>query len=241
MRPTQLGITDDEQDQRVAYCLYQPHWHQGVNGILAGRIKDQTNRPTIIFARGDNKELKGSARSIKGFHIRDALEAIDVSVPGLIKKFGGHAMAAGLTIDEQDFDDFAHAFESFARRSLDDDALAVRVHTDGLIALEAMNMDTAELLEQAGPWGQGFPEPLFEGEFGIIEQLRIGSDQRHLKLKLDYAGTAVDAVAFNQDEDIQPANNHKVFMTYRMAVNRFRGMETLQLIIQDILRSGNDG
>jgi single-stranded-DNA-specific exonuclease len=232
----QLGISDgDDQDRRVAYCLYQPHWHQGVNGILAGRIKDQTNRPTIIFARGDNGELKGSARSINGFHIRDALEAVDVSIPGLIKKFGGHAMAAGLSIDEQDFDDFAHAFESFARSSLDEDALAHQVHTDGTIESEAMNMGTARLLEHAGPWGQGFPEPLFEGKFGIIEQRRIGSDQRHLKLRLDYAGMAVDAVAFNQDEDIQQPHHHEVLMTYRMSVNRFRGMETLQLIIQDIL------
>ena len=232
----QLDITDtDEAVRRVAYCLYQPHWHQGVNGILAGRIKDQTNRPTIIFASGDNAELKGSARSIQGFHIRDALEAIDANAPGLIKRFGGHAMAAGLTIDEQKFDDFAHAFEAFARAHLDEDALAHRVHTDGMIALSDMNMDTAQLIEQAGPWGQGFPEPLFEGEFDVIQQFRIGADQRHLKLKLDYAGTQLEAVAFNQDEDIQSAHKQKVLMTYRIAVNRFRGMETLQLIIQNVL------
>ncbi|HEY5734876.1 MAG TPA: single-stranded-DNA-specific exonuclease RecJ [Gammaproteobacteria bacterium] len=233
-----LHISDEyDTGLPVAYCLYQPHWHQGVNGILAGRIKDKTNRPTIVFARGENGELKGSARSIAGFHIRDALEAIDAMAPGLIARFGGHAMAAGLTIAEDQFDRFASQFEAYVSSALDEDTLMHRIHTDGPMVAGDMTMQTAQALEQAGPWGQGFPEPLFEGEFSVIDQRRIGADQRHIKLKLGYKDNELDAIAFNQADGIRLSTNEQVYLTYRMDINRFRGMETLQLVVQDIIET----
>ena len=233
----QLHLSEASDALPVCYCLYQPHWHQGVSGILAGRIKDRTHRPSIVFAKGEQGELKGSARSIPGFHIRDAMEAVAAGNPGLIAKFGGHAMAAGLTIAEADFELFAQCFNEYAENVMDEDVLMQCIHTDGQLTQGELSMLTAQQIEQAGPWGQEFPEPLFEGRFVVLEQRRIGADQRHLKLRLGYDNIEIDAVAFNQPEDSMLEGNDQVSITYRMAVNRYRGFENLQIVVNDVLEN----
>ena len=233
----QLHLAEGDEALPVCYCLYQPHWHQGVSGILAGRVKDKMHRPAIVFARGEADELKGSARSIPGFHIRDALEAVSAMNPGLIAKFGGHAMAAGLTIAADDFETFTQCFNTYASNIMDADTLMQCIHTDGQLAAGELSMQTAQAIEQAAPWGQEFPEPLFEGEFAILEKRRIGADQRHLKLRLGYDNVDVDAVAFNQPEDSPLEANDRVSITYRIAVNRYRGFENLQIVVQDLLEN----
>lgn len=231
----ELHLSVEGDDRPVIYCLYQPHWHQGVIGILAGRVKEATHRPVIVFADGENAELKGSARSIPGFHIRDALDAVASANPGLITKFGGHAMAAGLSLAKDDLQEFARQLQSHASGVLDERLLENTVITDGRLSCDEISMDTARALEYAGPWGQDFPEPLFEGYFDVVDCRRIGADQRHVKCRLLADGMEVDAVAFNQADGTWNDDWHSVHVTYRLKINRFRGIETLQLIIQDVL------
>lgn len=228
------SLSIDMSDHK-ALSLYQPHWHQGVIGILAGRIKDRFYRPTIVFAPGDNGELKGSARSIPGFHIRDALEAVDSQHRDLIVKFGGHAMAAGLTIMESNFQQFADSFNVYADSVLNEQDLTNVVYTDGALQEQELTMNTALSLDNGGPWGQGFPEPLFEGNFMVLEQRRIGADRNHVKLLLGLDGSEVDAIAFNQEDSFQPVTGDPLEITYRLSINRYRGFENLQLIVQDVL------
>jgi single-stranded-DNA-specific exonuclease len=230
-----LHLSDNEDNWPVIYCLYQPYWHQGVIGILAGRIKEKTHRPVIVFADGENDELKGSARSIAGFHIRDALDAVASANPGLITKFGGHAMAAGLSLAKHEFERFRKALQVHAASVLDQQLLQNTVLTDGSLTDNELSMDTARALESGGPWGQDFPEPLFEGKFRVLNCRRIGADQRHRKFRLLSGTLELDAVAFNQADGICPDNNEVIHVTYRLQVNRYRGFETLQLIIQDLL------
>jgi len=232
-----LHLADTDENQPLVYCLHQPHWHQGVIGILAGRIKDKTHRPAIVFATGENDELKGSARSISGFHIRDALDAVASANPGLITRFGGHAMAAGLSLCAKDLQAFSERIHAYAESVLDESLLQNTVLTDGSLQEDEFSMQTARLIEQAGPWGQGFPEPIFEGRFTVLERRRIGVDRRHLKCRLLAGDTEIDAVAFNQSDDDWPENCDNVSVTYRIEVNRFRGFETLQLMVQDVLHT----
>ncbi|MCW8964779.1 MAG: single-stranded-DNA-specific exonuclease RecJ [Gammaproteobacteria bacterium] len=232
-----LHLADTDENQPLVYCLHQPHWHQGVIGILAGRIKERTHRPAIVFATGENGELKGSARSIAGFHIRDALDAVASANPGLITRFGGHAMAAGLSLSAKDLRTFSVRMHAYAESVLDESLLQNTVLTDGGLHEDEFSMQTARLIEQAGPWGQGFPEPIFEGRFTVLERRRIGADRRHLKCRLLTGDTEIDAVAFNQTDDDWPENCENVSVTYRIEVNRFRGFETLQLMVQDVLHA----
>jgi len=234
-----LHLSDSDNNRPVIYCMHQPHWHQGVIGILAGRIKEKTHRPAIVFANADNGELKGSARSIPGFHIRDALDAVASANPGLITKFGGHAMAAGLSLAEKDFESFSEHLQDFAMSVLHEDLLQNIVLTDGQLQPDDLNMQTAQLIEQSGPWGQEFPEPVFEGNFKVIQRRRIGIDQRHLKLRLQSSEVEVEAVAFNKSDDEWPENCDNVSVTYQIQVNRFNGYETLQLMILDVLDAGS--
>jgi len=235
----ELHLSDSDAIRPVIYCMHQAHWHQGVIGILAGRIKEKTHRPAIVFANGDNGELKGSARSIPGFHIRDALDAVASANPGLITKFGGHAMAAGLSLAAQDFETFSRYLQEHAKSVLNEDLLQNTVLTDGELRADEMNMQTAQTIDQAGPWGQEFPEPLFEGQFRVIQRRRIGADQRHLKLRLLAGDIEVEAVAFNKSDEEWPESCDNVSVTYRIEVNRFRGFETLQLMVQDIITTGS--
>lgn len=216
--------------------LYEPEWHQGVIGILASRIKDRVHRPVIAFAQGDEGELKGSARSIPGFHVRDGLDAIAAKHPQLLRKFGGHAMAAGLTIAEQDLELFKQAFAAEVGNQISEADLQQEVLTDGSLTAADMNLELADLLRDSGPWGHQFPEPLFEGEFALLQQRVVG--QRHLKMVLMEAesGLALDAIAFNADMDTWPDESiTRVRVLYRLDVNEFRGKKSVQLLVQHLL------
>ena len=219
-----------------ALCLFQPDWHQGVVGLLASRIKEKYHRPVVAFARGDSGELKGSSRSIPGLHIRDALDAVATQNPGLITKFGGHAMAAGLSLDEDNLAAFEQAFQDQVAKSLGDDDLQAKLVTDGSLENHQLNIQTAELLRDAGPWGQLFPEPCFEGEFVIVQQRIVG--EKHLKLVLapqNQPQLAIDAIWFNIDTAAWPNQGAGVVRcVYRLDINEFRGTESLQLLVQHI-------
>lgn len=215
-------------------CLFDPTWHQGVIGILASRIKDKYHRPTIAFAAVSDTEIKGSARSIEGLHIRDALDAIAKKHPELIAKFGGHAMAAGLSIARKEFEAFQKAFAEQVATTLPSAALQQKILTDGELSLTEMTLELAQLLKFALPWGQGFPEPLFEGTFDILDQRLVG--QKHLKLVLKYNDKQFHAIAFNVDLKQWPNyRQHTLRAVYRLDVNNFNDYLSLQLLIEHII------
>jgi len=227
------GLSEvDIEAELVGVCLYNPDWHQGVIGILASRIKDLYHRPTVIFADAGDGEIKGSARSIAGFHIRDALDLLASRCPQLLEKFGGHAMAAGLSIKKTDFQVFAAVFDQVARELLNAEDLAQTVFSDGVLASEHRSLEVAQLVRDAGPWGQHFPEPQFEGEFNIVQQRLVG--ERHLKLKLRVDGEqqVFDAIAFFVDLEKWPTLATRLRMVYRMDVNEFRGQRSLQFVVE---------
>lgn len=224
----------DDAEQPVGVCLYDASWHQGVIGILASRVKERLHRPVIAFAPGDNGELKGSARSIPGLHIRDALDAVAAHNPGLISKFGGHAMAAGLSLPESEFGRFSKAFDAEVRLQIDEEDLKGVVHSDGDLAAGDLNLGFAEVLRNAGPWGQGFPEPTFDGEFELVSRRIVG--ERHLKLMLRKSGEkdCIDAIAFNITDAGWPDGVKRLHLAYRLDVNEFQGMRTAQLMVEHI-------
>lgn len=212
-------------------CMFDPAWHQGVIGILASRIKDRFHRPVIIFAKGQEGELKGSARSIAGLHIRDALALIDTRHPGLIQKFGGHAMAAGLTISHESFENFTKIFNEIVSAQITEAELKHCLLSDGELSAEDFNLEVASLLRDSGPWGQAFPEPLFDDTFRILEQRIVGD--KHLKLRLGKDEKVLDAMAFFVDMKEWP--NHRcqnVRAAYRLDVNEYKGRRNIQLIIE---------
>ncbi len=216
--------------------LYQPDWHQGVIGILASRIKEQFNRPVIAFAQESNESefIKGSARSISGLHMRDLLELIDQKYPNLILKFGGHAMAAGLTIHQDNFLQFQQAFDEMIYQILNPEQLQNIIYTDGELLPNEFNLETAYLIQQNGPWGQSFPEPLFEGEFKIIQQRLVGG--KHLKMMVEIYNQLFDAILFNVDLSCFPDLSIKTArLVYSLDINEFRGNISLQLLVKDIL------
>ncbi len=225
------------EDNKLPYglALYQTKWHQGVIGILASRIKEIYHRPVIAFADGGKGLIKGSARSIQGLHMRDLLDLMDTNHPGLIKKFGGHAMAAGLTIAEVDFQRFASLFDEAVKDNIDENAFKGILLSDGELKAEEINLDVAQMLQDAGPWGQGFPEPLFDGRFRLINQRLVG--EKHLKMTLEpeEGGELVDAIAFNIDLARWPDFSvQRVDIAYRLEINEFRGNRTVQLLIEHI-------
>ena len=212
--------------------LFDPDWHQGVIGILAARIREQTNRPTVAFASDENGEdIKGSARSIPGLHIRDALAVVDARHPGLLKKYGGHAMAAGMTLAAGNLDAFSNAFDKAVRDKLTAADLEAAIITDGPLGASELNLDTAALLKRAGPWGQHFPEPLFDGEFNVVSQRIVG--QNHLKLVLQptEGGNIIDGIAFNTGSEVPDYTLTGVRVVYKPDANTFRGRVNLQLMI----------
>jgi single-stranded-DNA-specific exonuclease len=225
-----------ESEPPLAMTLYRSGWHQGVIGILASRIKDRLHRPTIAFADGDPGQIKGSARSIPGIHIRDILDAVAVRHPGLISKFGGHAMAAGLSLARDDYEAFARAFVDEVARHAADVELQAVIESDGELAEHEFELELATALRFAGPWGQHFPEPVFDGLFRIVSQRLVG--QKHLKLVLFPANGSVllDAIAFNVDLDVWPDPAiEQVEIAYRLDVNEFRGQRSVQLVIEQLL------
>ncbi len=219
-------------------CLFQPHWHQGVIGILASRIKEKLHRPTIIFAPADDDPhqadplLKGSARSISGLHMRDTLDLLAKRYPHLLQKFGGHAMAAGMTIRLRDFEEFSSVFDQLVKDTLSSSDIEAVLLTDGDLPSEERTIQNIEILEKAGPWGQGFPEPVFDGCFDVV-QSKVLKD-KHLKLVLsDRQGAMIDAIQFNSEwcQEMLPAS---VRVVYRANINEFRGKQSVQFLIDYI-------
>lgn len=216
-------------------AMYHPEWHQGVVGILASRIKERFHRPVIAFAPAGDGTLKGSGRSIQGLHMRDALERLDTLYPGMMIKFGGHAMAAGLSLEEARFDEFQQRFGELVTEWLDPALLQGEVVSDGPLAAADMTMEIAQMLRDAGPWGQMFPEPLFDGRFRLLQQRLVG--ERHLKVMVEPVGGGplLDGIAFNVDTACWPDNGvREVELAYKLDINEFRGNRSLQLIIDNI-------
>lgn len=225
------GMYQDKHCIPAAISLYRESWHQGVIGILAGRIKDKFKKPTIIFAEGESGELKGSARSISGLNIRDVLATIDRKNPGLILKFGGHAMAAGLAIRAVDFSKFSEAFVTEV--TLLDVVLESEILSDGELESKDFSLATIQSIIEAGPWGQQFPEPVFDNTFRVVEQRIVGKN--HLKLSLQVLGKEqfLDAIIFNIDNEVWP--NHRVkyiHAVYSLDINEYQGRQKLQLLVQ---------
>ena len=200
-------------------------WHQGVIGILASRLKDKFHRPVIAFARANDGELKGSGRSIAALHLRDALDLVSKRHPALIKKFGGHAAAAGLSIAEVDFDHFVAAFEKVSSELLSASDLAQRIDTDGALKNAEMNLEMAQILD-GQVWGQGFPAPQFSDDFVVQNQRVVG--EKHLKLRLDTRGKLVEAILFGYNQPL-PEQIHAV---YSLSVNEYNGTRSLQLVVR---------
>lgn len=227
----------EKSEEALPYglAIYHPEWHQGVVGILASRIKERFYRPVIAFAPAGDGILKGSGRSIAGLHLRDALERLDTLNPGLILRFGGHAMAAGLSIEAERFDEFQQRFGDLIGEWLDPSALEGIIWTDGELENAMLTLDTAEQLRNGGPWGQAFPEPVFDGHFRILQQRLVG--ERHLKLMVEPVGggAMIDGIAFNIDTTQWPdASIKEATIAYKLDINEFRGNRSVQLMIQHI-------
>jgi single-stranded-DNA-specific exonuclease len=238
-----VGLADDLRDgdalESLGVCLFDESWHQGVVGLVAGRIKDRLHRPVIAFARAEDGSLRGSARSVAGVNIRDALDSIATRRPGLIDKFGGHAMAAGLTLREGNLPDFKIAFAAEIAARADRDSLTGVIYSDGALSAEELCVETAQALRGAGPWGQGFPEPVFDGEFRVADARIVGG--KHMKLRLDSAkrgSEPIDAIAFGyvggSSEDANLRCGSTIQLAYRLEINEFRGTERVQLNCQHL-------
>ena len=232
MRDEALDLVSS--NSAVGVCLFDAGWHEGVVGLVASRVKDRLHRPVIAFARATEEGvLKGSGRSIGGLHLRDVMAAVDARHPGLIVRFGGHAMAAGLTLPESALADFSSAFDAECRARLDADTLEEVLETDGELLDGELHLETAHALEQGGPWGQGFPEPRFEGGFEVIDTRAMGADGRHIKYRLRLPGGGqVEAMDFNGAERM--VERGRVRLVYSIGVNRFRGVEGLEMRVVDL-------
>lgn len=229
-------LGDLGNDLPFSLCLHDERWHQGIVGLVASRIKDATHRPVIAFAPEEegSPRLKGSARSIKGLHIRDVLAHVDASHPGLVGAFGGHAMAAGLSLERQGFDTFQQALERSVRHFLDDQPPSPVVLTDGELAAADLSLDFAEALDRLGPWGQRFPEPLFEGAFEVLDHRIVGGAHLKMVLRPIDGSDPIDAIAFGKlPEDLREQRSAR--MLYRLDINRYRGESSAQLIVEHIL------
>lgn len=213
---SQIEAMDFDPKDKYSMALFHPDWHQGVIGILASRIKEKTNRPTIAFGRGTNGELKGSCRSIDGLNMRDALDMVHKLNPGLIPKFGGHSMAAGLTIMEKDLDLFTVAFEEAVRTMLPKELLELVIQTDGFLQPEHMTMELVQEIN-AQVWGQGFAQPTFQGEFDVLRQRQVGKNEDHTKMTLGIKGAKFDAMLFNQVDPLPD----KIIATFSLELNEY--------------------
>jgi single-stranded-DNA-specific exonuclease len=224
----------DEGDLPYGLCIHNSQWHQGVIGILASRIKDRYHRPVIAFADTDQPgEIKGSARSIPGLHIRDALDAVATRHPELLSKFGGHAMAAGMSLEKRHYPRFEQAFDTEVRRLLNADDMQAVLHSDGELTAADFELELAEQLRNGGPWGQHFPEPLFDGHFRLVQQRIVGENHLKMVLAVDAAGQQlIDAIAFNVDTKLWPNEQLEyVKVAYKLDVNEFRGRQSVQLLV----------
>jgi single-stranded-DNA-specific exonuclease len=237
LEKTELGGGLESTRRRFGLCLYDPSWHQGVVGLVASRIKDRMRRPVVAFADAGGQQLRGSARSVPGVHIRDVLDAIAAREPDLLSKFGGHAMAAGLTLERRVLDRFAAAFDAEVGRWLQGGAASDAVETDGELAVEQIALATAELLRAAGPWGQAFPEPSFDGRFAIKRTRVVGDKHLKMWVEVPQTGRSFDAIAFNyfagrEPDDLPPESADIV---YRLDINEYQGERRLQLLVDHVL------
>lgn len=239
MKSEALALCDalerQHSDLPLGLAFYHPEWHQGVVGILASRLKERFHRPVIAFAPAGDGTLKGSGRSIAGLHLRDALERLDTLYPGLIIKFGGHAMAAGLSLETDKYDAFRERFAALIDEWLDGEALQGVVWSDGELHAQEFSLHTAEMLREAGPWGQAFPEPVFDGKFKLLQQRLVG--ERHLKVMVEPlgGGPLLDGIAFNVDTRLWPDTSvRQVELAYKLDINEYRGNRSVQLIIDHI-------
>lgn len=227
---------DAENCLPAGLVLYQAGWHQGVIGILASRIKDRLHRPVIVFAETDKgNELKGSGRSVAGIHLRDTLDLIATRHPDILNKFGGHAMAAGLTLAPGDLARFTELFDEAVRQQLGEEGLRAEIMTDGHLDASDFNLVLAWELRRCGPWGQHFPEPRFDGEFLVLQQRVLTG--KHLKLKLALAAgePAIDAIAFNADLELWPGERaERIRAVFKLDVNDYRGRQSLQLLVDHL-------
>jgi single-stranded-DNA-specific exonuclease len=237
MRDQAFAYVDSLGEQRwpPCVCVYDSDWHQGVVGLIAARVRERCHRPVIAFAREGDGYLKGSARSIPGVHIRDLLEGVSAVAPGVIDKFGGHAMAAGLTLAETGYQRFRTLVAEQMARLYPGADFSGAILTDGPLPEKALNVNFARSLRDAGPWGSGFPEPVWSGDFSVLEQRTVGDN--HLKMRVQPAGgrAVIDAIAFNQ---AGPAYRGRVQLAYRLDVNEFRGVENAQLVVEQIAPLG---
>jgi len=224
----------EEHHLAAGICLFDKYWHQGVNGILASRIKDRLHRPVVAFAPTDNGEIKGSARSIPGVHIRDVLSEIAVLHPQVLSKFGGHAMAAGMSIKMHDYPVFALAFDEVVARHLDKVDLEQKVLSDGKLTEKEITMEFTQQLSDVGTWGQEFPEPVFDGVFDVIQCRIVG--QQHLKfvLRFPMGDLLMDAICFFVDKPENWLGTRSIKAAYKLDINEFRGSKTVQLMLQYI-------
>lgn len=228
----------DKNKQALGYCLYDNNWHQGVIGLLASRIKERQHRPVIAFAPGNEGEIKGSARSIPGVHIRDVLALVASQMPaGLLTRFGGHAMAAGLTLAKKDLAIFEQHFLAVLQQTIDPIVLQQELHSDGELNADEITLELAELLPASAPWGQAFPEPQFHGKF-VVENVReVGQQRDHLRLIINTGnGQKVTAMAFRQQQPEWLEQGDEVILHYRLAVNEFRQQRTVQMLIDNLLK-----
>ena len=233
MREQAFAYVDsmDAHNLPPCVCVYDQTWHQGVVGLIASRVRERCHRPVIAFARETEATLKGSARSIPGVHARDLLEAVNSANPEIIVKFGGHAMAAGLTIEAAHYDTFSSLASQQLERLYPGADFSGAIVSDGCLPDNVINLNYARSLRDAGPWGAGFPEPLWNGDFAIVEQRTVG--EKHLKLRVRPAdgGQTIDAIAFNQ---AGPSYRGVVQLAYRLDVNEYRGIESPQLVVEQI-------
>lgn len=227
---------DVQADENIpaALCLFQEEWHEGVIGILASRIKEHFHRPVIAFATAKEGLVKGSARSIPGLHLRDVLDEVSKKHAHLIEKFGGHAMAAGLTIQQSNLKEFEIAFVKQVKEHLTEEKLLNILLTDGRLNKNELNINMAELIQNAGPWGQHFPEPVFDGRFDIVNKRIVG--EKHLKMVLRYPDSnhTIDAIAFNVTDEHWPDESSSVNAVYRLDINEYMGNRTAQLLVENI-------
>ncbi|HUQ10558.1 MAG TPA: single-stranded-DNA-specific exonuclease RecJ [Steroidobacteraceae bacterium] len=233
MRDEALAMVESLTATTVGVALFDPAWHEGVVGLVASRIKDKLNRPTIAFARAQEAGLlKGSARSIAGLHIRDALAAVDAAAPGLLGRYGGHAMAAGLSLAESRLDEFSERFDAVCRAQLDAAALERVLETDGELGAPELVLDTAQALEQAGPWGQGFPEPLFDGTFEVVQGRVVGERHAKYRLRGPDPRRTIEAIHFGGAATL--VDGGAVTVAYRLGINRWQGSESAELKIEHL-------
>jgi single-stranded-DNA-specific exonuclease len=218
-------------------CVFDRSWHQGVVGLVAARVKERCHRPVIAFARDRDGLLKGSARSIPGVHARDLLEAVRTADPALITRFGGHAMAAGLSLEERHLDAFRRQVSQSVKTLYPDADFTGAIVTDGELPSAALNLRFARLLREAGPWGSGFPEPVWDGRFTVLEQRTVGEQHLKMTVRPEDGTGAIDAIAFNQ---AGPSWRGPVELAYRLDVNEYRGAASAQLVVEQITAAGSD-